>query len=123
MSNNINNLKYLKSLGPLLQTPVAKQLFFMVGVALSVTIGIVLFMSIQEPTYRPLDYQVNSQNIAGIVDALEKSGIRYKINDRDGMLFVEAKDMQLARLKLSAAGIPKDDGINFAYLNEQGGNR
>lgn len=99
----------------------AKQLIFMVGIAISVALGIVLYMSIQEPIYRPLDYQVTSQNMASIVDTLEKSGIQYKVNDRDGVILVSAKDVQVARMKLASAGIPKDDSINYSFLNDKTG--
>lgn len=112
------NLTNLKSL---MQIPVVKQLIMLLGIAGSVTLGIVLFMSIQEPLYQPLDYQINSQNMAAIVDTLQKAGVQYKINNDEGIIYVAAKDIQNAKIKLSAAGIAKDDGFNFSYLNEQTG--
>lgn len=114
------NNKYYENVKNILQTNTARQLIFMFGVTLSVALGIVLFISIQEPTYRPLDYQINQRNMATIVDTLEKAGINYKISERDGILYVAANDLQLAKLKLSAAGIPKDDSINYSFLNEPG---
>ena len=80
------NVKNLENILALFRTGAARQLIFMVGVAVSVAFGIVLYMSIREPSYRPLDYQVTPQNMAAIVDTLEKAGIQYKINDGDGML-------------------------------------
>lgn len=110
----------LKGMLSLLQNPIAKQLSFMVGIAGSVALGIVLYMSIQEPIYRPLDYQVNSRNMASIIDTLDKAGVKYKLNEQDGIIYVAAKDIQLAKVKLSVAGIPRDDSFNFSYLNDQG---
>jgi flagellar M-ring protein FliF len=107
------------NLRSLLQSPMVRQLAFMIGIAGSVALGIVLFMSIQEPTYRPLDYQLNPQNMSAIVDTLEKAGIKYKMNEQDGVILIPAKDMQQARIKLSAAGVAKDDGFNFSFLNDQ----
>ncbi|MFZ2315366.1 MAG: flagellar basal-body MS-ring/collar protein FliF [Gammaproteobacteria bacterium] len=115
------NLKLIKNVRAAVQTPFAKQLMFMVGVAASVAVGIGVYHSFQEPIYRPLDYQVGQQNMSMIVDTLEKAGIRYKMNDSDGLIFVPAKDLQQAKLRLSAAGVAKDDSFNFQYLNEQGG--
>lgn len=112
-------MKYLKNFKLIMQTPVVKQLMFIFGLAISIAIGIVIYMTIQEPIYRPLDYHVTSQNMAAVVDTLDKAGIRYKINDQDGMLYVAAQDTQLARLKLSASGVPKDDSFNYSFLNEQ----
>ena len=117
MKNTISQLSFRN----FFQIPMVKQLIFIFGVAGGVAIGIVLFTSIEEPIYRPLDYQVNSQNMSAIVDALDKSGIKYKMNEQDGVIMIPAKDMQLAHMKLSAAGVAKDDGFNFAYLNDQNG--
>ncbi len=116
-----SNIKYLDSLKTVLQTGAVKQLLFMFGLAISVALGIVLFMSTQEPLYRPLDYQVTEQNMNSIIDTLDKAGIRYKINDRDGIVLVPMKDLQRARMKLAAAGVPRDDNFTYAFLNDQNG--
>jgi flagellar M-ring protein FliF len=113
--------KYSGSLLSILQTSAVKQLLFLIGVAVSVASGIVLFMSIKEPIYQPLDYQVTSENMGAIVDSLEKAGIEYKINDKDGVVLVAAKDVQKAKVKLSSSGISKDENFSYAFLNEQNG--
>jgi len=115
-----DNAKYIENVKSVFQSGAIRQLMFMVGIAVSVALGIVLYMSIQEPTYRPLDYQVTQQNMTAIIDTLDKAGIQYKINDRDGIVLVPVKDVQTARMKLSAAGVTKDNGFNYSYLNEQG---
>lgn len=119
MKTAADNNTYLENILNIFHSTAAKQLFFMLGVTVSVALGIVLYMSIQEPIYRPLDYQITPQNMAALVDTLEKSGIKYKINEKDNVIFVSANDIQLARLKLSAAGIAKDDSFNYSFLNEQ----
>lgn len=119
MTNAPKN-KYLMNLSTILYSPAVKQLVFIVSVAGSVALGMALFLSMQEPTYMPLDYQVTTQNMTAIVDTLEKAGITYKINEQDNMLYVAAKDLQRARLRLAGAGVVKDDSFNFAYLNDQG---
>lgn len=118
MTTTKNN-KYLGSLSAIFLAPAVRQLVFLLGIAGGVTLGIFIYMSIQEPTYQPLNYQISQQNIASITDTLDKAGIPYKINEQDGVLFVPVKDVQQARIKLSAAGIAKDDHFNFSYLNEQ----
>lgn len=113
------DIKYFSSLKSILQAGAVRQLIFMIGIAVSVALGIVLFMTIQQPTYQALDYHVTQQNLSSIVDTLEKANIQYKINDQDGVILVPAKDMQNARLKLAAAGIPRDDGFSYSFLNNQ----
>ena len=114
-----NNAKYINNVKSIFQSNAVRQLVFMVGIAVSVALGIVLYMSIQEPIYRPLDYQVTQQNMSAMIDTLEKAGIEYKINDRDGVIMVPAKDVQLAKMKLSSAGVAKDDNFNYSFLNDQ----
>lgn len=116
MKNSDANVDLMKTI---FQSGTVRQLFFMVGVAISVALGIVLYMSIEEPIYRPLDYQVNQQNMSAIIDTLDKAGVQYKVNDRDGVIYVSAKDAQLAKMKLSAAGVAKDDSFNYSFLNDQ----
>lgn len=113
------NMRHLDSISSFLQTGMIRQLIFLIGIAISVAVGIVLYMSVKEPMYRPLDYQVNMQNMASIVDTLDKAGIHYKLNDQENMILVPAKDVQLAKMKLSASGVPRDDGFNYSFLNEQ----
>lgn len=113
--------KYLMNIKDVLHTPVVKQAIFVIGITLGVTLGFVLYHSIQEPIYRPLDYQINQQNMVTIVDTLDKAGVQYKINDKDGIIYVASKDLQLAKLKLASAGVPKDDSFSFSYLNDQNG--
>ena len=111
--------RYSDGLRSLLQTGTARQIIAILGFSVSVALGIVLYMSVQEPVYRPLDYQINSQNMGTIVDTLDKANVQYKINDRDGLIYVSAKDLQLAKIKLSSAGVQKDDSISYSFLNEQ----
>jgi flagellar M-ring protein FliF len=113
------NSPYLQNITAILATPVVKQLIFLLSLAGSVALGIVMYTSIREPVYRPLDYQVNAQNMSAMVDTLDKAGIKYKINDQDGLLYVDSKDTQMARMKLASAGIAKDDSFNFSFLNDK----
>ena len=66
------SLKLLKNVKTAIQTPLAKQLIFMAGLAASVAVGIGVYNSFQEPIYRPLDYQVSSQNMSTIIDTMIK---------------------------------------------------
>lgn len=119
MSTAKKNNRYFDSLGSILSLPAVKQLIFLLGIAGGVTLGIFIYTSIQEPTYQPLDFQVTQQNISSVTDTLDKAGIAYKVNEQDGTLYVPVQYASQARIKLSAAGIAKDDNFNFSYLNSQ----
>lgn len=119
MANDIS--KYLVNFKTIAYAPVVKQTIFLAGISISIAVGILLFSTIKEPNYRPLDYRINEQNMGPIVDALTKANITFKINDKDGIVYVDEKDVQSAKIKLSAQGISKDDSVSFSYLNDQSG--
>lgn len=98
---------------------ITRRLFFLVGVALSVVIGISVFQWIQEPIYRPLDYQITQDNFSTIIDTLQKANIKYKINEATGMISVPAAEINQANVRLSSAGVSKDDAFNFSFLNDK----
>lgn len=110
--------RYLNNIFTIAQSAAFKQVAFMVGVVLSVAAGIYVYSAIEDPLYRPLDYKMSEKNASVIADTLDKARIQYKISEHDGVILVAAKDAQLAKYKLSAAGIQKDDSLNFSYLNE-----
>lgn len=119
MSNPSPN--YLQNIFMIVHTHAFKQVVFMVGMAVSIALGFFVYSSFQDPLYRPLDYKVTDKNASVITDALDKAHIQYKINDTDGIVMVPAKDAQIAKYKLAAAGVQKDENLNFSYLNDQNG--
>ena len=98
---------------------ITRRLFFFAGIAASIVIGVSLYQWIQDPIYHPLPYSVNDQNFSSIVSTLEKEHIPYRLNERNGTISVPSSDMNRAKYKLSSAGIQKDDGFSFSFLNEQ----
>lgn len=108
-----------KTMKDILGFDVVRRLFFLAGIALSVLIGFNLYHWIQEPLYRPLDYQLTNQNTSAIIDTLEKANIHYKINDVTNTISVPADVIHLVNRTLSAAGIQKDDAMTFSFLNEK----
>lgn len=109
----------LDSLKKLIDFDMTRRFFFLVGIAMSVVVGLTMYQWTQEPIYSPLDYQVSEQNVPAIIDALTKAEISYKLNDANGHISVPAKDLSMARMKLSAAGIQKDDAFSYAFLNDK----
>lgn len=103
------------------QIPAVRQIFFIVGMAISIALGITLYISIQEPTYQPLDFQITSQNMGSVVETLEKSGIQYKFNTLNNIVYVPVEDVQKAKMKLTSAGVQHDDGMSYSFLNDQSG--
>lgn len=110
--------KYLNNIFLVAKSNAFKQIVFLAGIAASVATGLLVYNNIQDPLYKPLDYKLTDKNSIQLTDTLEKSHIQFKINDQDGIVYVAAKDYQLAKMKLAASGIQKDDSFSFSYLND-----
>lgn len=117
MESNISKIS--DTLKAIFDFDVTRRIFFFAGIAASIAVGVSLYQMIQEPIYQPLPYSINEHNFTSIIDTLEKSHIEYKINDQRGTISVPSKSIHLAKIKLSSAGIQKDDEFSFSFLNEQ----
>lgn len=117
MENKLENV--IGQLKSLIDFDVARRLFFLAGIAISVVIGLGINQWIQEPIYRPLDFRANDKNMSAIIDTLDSANIKYKLNDSTGTISVPATDINMARIKLAAAGIQKEEGFTFSFLNDK----
>lgn len=59
--------------------PVFRQLGLMIGLAASVALGVAIVMWSQTPNYRLLYNSLSAQDSAQVVDALQKSGLKYRV--------------------------------------------
>lgn len=118
MEKSLDNI--IDAIKTIFNFDIVRRLFFLGGIAASVAVGVSLYQWIQDPLYRPLPYTLNDQNLSTIVDTLEKANIRYKINENTGSVSVPTEDLNAAKIKLSSAGIQKEEGFNYSFLNDQG---
>jgi flagellar M-ring protein FliF len=109
---------FMKHTKSIFDFDIARRAFLLVGIAASVAMGLGVYKWIQEPIYRPLDIQVTEKNLSPVIDALEKANILYKLNESTGVVSVPASEINKARIKLSAAGIQREEGFNFSFLND-----
>lgn len=117
MEKSLNNA--IEGLKTIFNFDIVRRLFFLGGIAASVVVGFNLYQWIQGPLYRPLPYSIKDQNLPAIVDALDKANISYKINDVTGTISVPTDEINAAKTRLSAAGVQKEEGFNYSFLNEQ----
>ena len=96
--------------------PFVRQILLMVGLALSVALGVTVVSWLQEPNFRPFLSQLSSKDMAKVVDTLQQSGIEYKINERDGGVYVPGNKIHEARMKLASAGVSDAPASGFASL-------
>jgi flagellar M-ring protein FliF len=101
--------------------PFVRQLSLMVGLALSIAIGVSVVMWSQQPNYQMLYGSLAEKDITAVMDALQKANIDYKMDHTTGAIMVPAGKVHDARLKLATQGLPKGTGAGFEIMENQQG--
>ncbi|MDJ0806217.1 MAG: flagellar basal-body MS-ring/collar protein FliF [Gammaproteobacteria bacterium] len=101
--------------------PVFKQIAVMVGIAASVAIGVAVVLWSQTPSYSLLFGNLGQQDALEIAQALQQSGIDYRIDQSTGAIMVASADLQDARMQLAGQGLPHSDSIGFELLQQDSG--
>lgn len=97
---------------------VARQVAIMLGLALSVAIGIAVVLWSQDANYARLYTELNDKDTAEILDALHAQGVDYKIEE-GGAIMVLADKVNDTKLKLAAQGLPKSNSIGYELLDKE----
>ncbi|MBN9286702.1 MAG: flagellar M-ring protein FliF [Gammaproteobacteria bacterium 39-13] len=100
------------------ELPLAKQLTLLVGIAASIALGVYVVLWSRTPDFAPLYNQLNTKDSGDVVDALQRSNIAYKLDEKTGLVLVDASKIQEARIKLASQGIPNSSGNGFELLDK-----
>jgi flagellar M-ring protein FliF len=92
----------------------------LIGIAAAVAAGVGVVLWSKEPTYSLLYGNLGQQDAAQIAQALDSSGIEYKLDGTTGAITVPADRVHDARLKLAGQGLPEGDG-GFAVMSKEPG--
>ncbi|MGQ3891078.1 flagellar basal-body MS-ring/collar protein FliF [Legionella sp. CNM-4043-24] len=117
MENRVENI--IQQIKSIIDFDVMRRLFFLGGIALSVAIGLGIHQWTQEPLYSPLDFRMSDKNFPTVVETLEKANIKYKLNEASGLISVPATDVNMARIRLTSAGLLNAAPVNYAFLNDK----
>lgn len=97
---------------------IPRQIGLLVGLAASIAMGLAVVLWSRDPSYVPLYSQLNARDSSEVVSALERNGIEFKIEQTNGMIMVAADQLQSARLKLAAEGLPREsNGASELYAS------
>lgn len=99
--------------------PAARQMLMLVAVAGAVALGVMAAFWGQTPNYGLLYGNLNDKDTGGVIEALTKSNIPYKIDEGSGAVMVPAKQVHEARLKLAGQGLPRGTGVGFELMDEK----
>lgn len=94
---------------------VTRQVGLMLGLALSVAIGVAVVLWSQTPSYDLLFSNIAEQDSAEILAELNKLGIDYEVDTGSGAIMVPADDVRELKLKLAAQGLPRTSTNSAGY--------
>ncbi|NOY62506.1 MAG: flagellar basal body M-ring protein FliF [Gammaproteobacteria bacterium] len=101
--------------------PILRQIGLMAGLAASVALGGAVVMWSQSPDFRTLYSDLAEQDVVNVSAGLQQAGIPFKVSDVNGSVSVPADQLQNARLKLAAQGLPKGVANGFELLDQEQG--
>ena len=99
---------------------VGQRTIAIIGVAVLVVGAIALGAWFTRSTYSPLFSGLSGSDASAIVDQLDAAGVSYQLTDGGQTILVPDSDVNAARLKAAAAGLPSLDNGGYALLDAMG---
>ncbi|MES9968825.1 MAG: flagellar basal-body MS-ring/collar protein FliF [Candidatus Thiodiazotropha sp.] len=101
--------------------PTLRVIAVMVGFAASVALGVAVVLWTQKPSYSPLYGNLAHKDAVEIAQALQQAGIKYEIDQGNGIVMVPSSELQNARMKLAGQGLPQSGSAGFELMQEDTG--
>lgn len=112
--------KMPSALKGLAELSVVRQVGLMLGLALSVAIGVAVVLWSQEPSYDLLFANIAEQDSAEIISALDVMGVEYQLDPASGAIMVPTGNVRELKLKLAAQGLPSGtSGMGYELLDKE----
>jgi len=106
-------------LGGLANIPGGRQMLLLVGLSMSIAIGVTAAFWMREPSYELLYSNLSDRDVGSVIDALRVDNTPYRLDD--GSLLVPSKDVYAARLRLSSQGLPRGVGFGLEVIEGENG--
>ncbi len=113
----IDAMDDLPSKAPTRKSPINKQTFIIIAVA--VVVGGLLFFFLAKPKYEVLFSGLSTSDAAGISAYLKKQNIDFKISEDGETVSVANSSVPKLRLELASKGMPKGSGVGFEVFDKQ----
>lgn len=97
-----------------------RQLGLLIGLAISVALGVTVAMWSQTPNYSMLYGDLSVKDLSEVTKSLETAGIEYKLEGRGGVS-VPAEKINNARMKLAATSLSPNGVVGYEILDENQG--
>lgn len=104
----------LASLGNI---PGGRQMLLLVGLSMSIAIGVTAAFWLREPSYELLYANLSDRDTSEIMDALRADNVPYRLDN--GSLLVPSKSVYDTRLRMSSQGLPRGAGFGLEMMEGQ----
>ena len=101
--------------------PGLRQLGLMIGMAVSVALGVTVAMWSQTPNYSMLYGNLSAKDLSQVTQSLDSTGIDYKLDSSSNGILVPAEQLQQARIKLAGTGLSIGSEVGYELLDENVG--
>jgi len=101
--------------------PALRQLGLMIGLAVSVALGVTVAIWSQTPNYSMLYGDLSAKNLSQITKSLDSAGIDYKLEPSSRGILVPAEKIQEARIKLASTGLTIGSDVGYELLDKEQG--
>ena len=121
MAEASSQMKMVSALSGFGNLSIMRQLLLMAGLAASIAFGVVIVMWSQQPNYVMLYGGLSDQDSLDVTNALDRSGIPYKISSGSGTILVPGDRVHEARMNLAGQGLPKETATGYELLDKDQG--
>jgi len=101
--------------------PVLRQFGLMIGLAVSVALGVTVALWSQTPSYSLLTGNLSAKDMSEVTKSLDGAGIEYQFEPGSGGILVPAEKLQQARMKIAASGVNHGGDVGFELLDKDQG--
>jgi flagellar M-ring protein FliF len=101
------------------QTPAARNIALMGGIAAIIALIAGFWLWQQKPEYRVLFSNFSDRDGGAIVASLQQMNVPYKYSEGGTAILVPENQVHDARLKLAAQGLPKGGNVGFELMENQ----
>lgn len=107
----------VKPFSGLTRLPVVRQIGLLIGLALSIAVGVGVVSWSSEPNYVPLFSDLSERDMAPVISVLDREKVKYRL--QGGTVAVSADKIHNLRIKLASQGLPKGGMRGFELLEEE----
>ena len=101
--------------------PAMRQLGLMMGLALSVALGVTIAIWSQSPNFSMLYGNLNAKDMSLVTQSLDAAGIEYRLERGAGAIMVPTEKVHDARMRLATQGLPHGSDVGFELLEKDEG--